>query len=110
MPTFKIVRTFIFTLTILCITIGQDYRFGELNLLKENTDVTVIFSGEGSDEASGSYMYFHNAPSKDIFGMTEGERVKHIWGSIKFKNSSTISLNFFLFERNSSVYLSLIHI
>ena len=34
-------------------------------------------------------MIFHNAPSKDIFGMTEGERVKHIWGSIKFKNYST---------------------
>lgn len=30
--------------------------------IKENTNVTVIYSGEGSDEASGSYMYFHNAP------------------------------------------------
>ena len=35
--------------------------------IKENTDITVIFSGEGSDEASGSYMYFHNAPDKDSF-------------------------------------------
>lgn len=35
--------------------------------IKANTDVTVIFSGEGSDEASGSYMYFHNAPSNDSF-------------------------------------------
>ena len=26
--------------------------------IKEHTDATVIFSGEGSDEASGSYMYF----------------------------------------------------
>ena len=35
--------------------------------IKKNTDITVIFSGEGSDEASGSYMYFHNAPDKDSF-------------------------------------------
>lgn len=35
--------------------------------IKENTDITVIFSGEGSDEASGSYMYFHNAPSANDF-------------------------------------------
>ena len=31
--------------------------------IKNNTDITVLFSGEGSDEASGSYMYFHNAPN-----------------------------------------------
>ena len=35
--------------------------------IKENTDVTVIFSGEGSDEASGSYLYFHNAPDDVAF-------------------------------------------
>jgi asparagine synthase (glutamine-hydrolysing) len=31
--------------------------------IKQNTDITILFSGEGSDEASGSYMYFHNAPN-----------------------------------------------
>jgi asparagine synthase (glutamine-hydrolysing) len=35
--------------------------------IKKNTDVTVIFSGEGSDEASGSYMYFHNSPDTQSF-------------------------------------------
>jgi asparagine synthase (glutamine-hydrolysing) len=35
--------------------------------IKNNTDITVIFSGEGSDEASGSYLYFHNAPSPQEF-------------------------------------------
>jgi asparagine synthase (glutamine-hydrolysing) len=35
--------------------------------IKENTDIVVVFSGEGSDEASGSYLYFHNAPSDDEF-------------------------------------------
>jgi asparagine synthase (glutamine-hydrolysing) len=37
------------------------------NYIKANFDTTVIFSGEGSDEASGSYMYFHNHPSEDAF-------------------------------------------
>jgi asparagine synthase (glutamine-hydrolysing) len=29
----------------------------------------VIYSGEGSDEASGSYLYFHNAPNIEAFKM-----------------------------------------
>tara|TARA_B100000575_G_C23142084_1_gene664967 strand:- start:300 stop:2000 length:1701 start_codon:yes stop_codon:yes gene_type:complete len=35
--------------------------------IKDTTDITVLFSGEGSDEASGSYMYFHNAPNQIEF-------------------------------------------
>jgi len=35
--------------------------------IKENTDVTVIYSGEGADEASGSYLYFHNSPNVESF-------------------------------------------
>lgn len=35
--------------------------------IKKNTDITVLFSGEGADEASGSYMYFHNAPTPKDF-------------------------------------------
>lgn len=35
--------------------------------IKEKTDVTVVYSGEGSDEASGSYLYFHNAPNPNSF-------------------------------------------
>ena len=35
--------------------------------IKENTDIVVVFSGEGSDEASGSYLYFHNAPNDHAF-------------------------------------------
>lgn len=35
--------------------------------IKRTSDITVIYSGEGSDEASGSYLYFHNAPSPEEF-------------------------------------------
>lgn len=30
-------------------------------------DLAVLLSGEGADESSGSYMYFHNAPDNDAF-------------------------------------------
>ena len=35
--------------------------------IRDNTDVKVVFSGEGSDELSGSYLYFKNAPSKEAY-------------------------------------------
>ena len=35
--------------------------------ISENTECKVILSGEGSDEASGSYLYFHNAPTPSDF-------------------------------------------
>lgn len=35
--------------------------------IRKNTDIKVIFSGEGSDEASGSYLYFHKAPDAKDF-------------------------------------------
>ena len=42
--------------------------------VRENSKVVVLLSGEGSDEASGSYRYFHNAPSHDAFHR-EAERL-----------------------------------
>ena len=33
--------------------------------IKKNFDTTVIFSGEGADELSGSYKYFDNAPTAE---------------------------------------------
>jgi asparagine synthase (glutamine-hydrolysing) len=35
--------------------------------ISETTDIKVIFSGEGADELSGSYLYFHNSPSPESF-------------------------------------------
>jgi asparagine synthase (glutamine-hydrolysing) len=42
--------------------------------ISEHTNIAVMFSGEGSDEASGSYRYFDNAPSDDEFHI-ESERL-----------------------------------
>jgi asparagine synthase (glutamine-hydrolysing) len=39
--------------------------------ISEKTDIKVIYSGEGSDELSGSYLYFKHAPSdKDFYEET----------------------------------------
>ena len=35
--------------------------------LMDDLDIAVVFSGEGSDEACGSYLYFHNAPNPEDF-------------------------------------------
>ena len=35
--------------------------------IKLNFDTTVLFSGEGADELSGSYKYFQNAPTPEKF-------------------------------------------
>lgn len=31
--------------------------------IKQNTDTTVIFSGEGADELAQGYIYFRDAPT-----------------------------------------------
>ena len=33
--------------------------------IRKNTDTVVVFSGEGSDELTQGYIYFHKAPSPD---------------------------------------------
>jgi len=35
--------------------------------IKENTDITVVFNGDGSDEMCGGYYYMRNAPSSQDF-------------------------------------------
>lgn len=35
--------------------------------IKENTDIKVVFNGDGSDEIGGGYLYFYAAPSNEEF-------------------------------------------
>ena len=62
--------------------------------IRENTDIKVIFSGEGADELFGGYLYFHNAPSpaafqkesarvmRDLYNydVRRGDRMISAWG------------------------------
>ena len=58
--------------------------------VSETSKVVVMFSGEGSDEASGSYRYFHNAPSPEEF-KEETERLLrdlHFFDNLRADKSS----------------------
>lgn len=46
--------------------------------IKENTECRYIFSGEGSDELLGGYLYFHNAPSVEEFACENMRRLRLI--------------------------------
>jgi len=46
--------------------------------IKENTSCRYIFSGEGSDEILGGYLYFHNAPSVEEFACENMRRLRLI--------------------------------
>ena len=35
--------------------------------MRENTDSKVVFNGDGSDEVTGGYLYFHKAPNSIEF-------------------------------------------
>jgi asparagine synthase (glutamine-hydrolysing) len=35
--------------------------------IKENTDIKVVFNGDGSDEVGGGYLYFYAAPNDEVF-------------------------------------------
>jgi asparagine synthase (glutamine-hydrolysing) len=36
------------------------------HFIKQNTDTTVVFSGEGADELAQGYIYFRDAPSAEM--------------------------------------------
>jgi asparagine synthase (glutamine-hydrolysing) len=46
--------------------------------IKQHTPCRYIFSGEGSDEILGGYLYFHNAPNVDEFACENMRRLRLI--------------------------------
>lgn len=54
-----IVATETYDITTVRASVGQ---FLIAKWIRENTDIRVILNGDGSDELTAGYMYFHNAP------------------------------------------------
>lgn len=53
-----------FDITSVRASVGN-YLVGKF--IKDNTDIKVVFNGDGSDEIGGGYLYFHRAPSDEEF-------------------------------------------
>lgn len=47
--------------------------------IKEQTDCKVVFNGDGSDEVFGSYLYFYNAPTDQLFEEETSRLLDHIY-------------------------------
>ena len=47
--------------------------------IKENTDIKVVFNGDGSDEIGGGYLYFYRAPTDEEFEAESERLLKDIY-------------------------------
>ena len=47
--------------------------------IRANTDIKVVFNGDGSDEIGGGYLYFHRAPSDEEFEAETERLLKDIY-------------------------------
>lgn len=66
--------------------------------IKENTDCTVIYNGDGSDEQSG-YLYLRNAPSPEDFQLECIKLLKEIHMFDVLRSDRSISSNWSLESR-----------
>jgi asparagine synthase (glutamine-hydrolysing) len=66
--------------------------------IKENTDITVVFNGDGSDEQSG-YLYLANAPTHDDFKDECVRLLKQISYFDVLRSDRSLSSNFSLETR-----------
>ncbi|ELW49151.1 Asparagine synthetase [glutamine-hydrolyzing] [Tupaia chinensis] len=81
--------------------------------IRKNTDSVVIFSGEGSDELTQGYIYFHKAPSPDKAEEESERLLKELYLFDVLRADRTTAAHGlelrvpFLDHRFSSYYLSL---
>ena len=61
--------------------------------IKENSQAKVIFNGDGSDEITGGYMYFHEAPDEYEFDSECRRLLKDIYTFDVLRSDKTISSN-----------------
>ena len=66
--------------------------------IKENTDITVVFNGDGSDEQSG-YIYLANAPNEEEFKNECIRLLKEIHYFDVLRSDRSLSSNFSLETR-----------
>ena len=61
--------------------------------ISENSDAKVIFNGDGSDEVTGGYMYFHNCPDEIEFDKECKRLLKDIYTFDVLRSDKSISSN-----------------
>jgi len=61
--------------------------------IKENTDITVLLSGESPDETCGGYLYFGNAPNKEEFGKENMRLLKNLYYYDVLRTDRTTAAN-----------------
>jgi len=61
--------------------------------IKENTDIKVVFNGDGSEEIFGSYLYFQNAPTPQDFYQENKKLINEIFYFDVLRSDKSISSN-----------------
>ena len=61
--------------------------------ISEHSDAKVIFNGDGSDEVTGGYMYFHKAPGEKEFDVECNRLLDNIYLYDVLRSDKSISSN-----------------
>ena len=61
--------------------------------IRQHSDAKVIFNGDGSDEVTGGYMYFHKAPTEEEFDKECHRRLDDIYTYDVLRSDKSISSN-----------------
>lgn len=82
--------------------------------IKEDTDIKVLLSGEGSDEMFGGYLYFRYAPNEQEFNdeIVDKVRLLHKYDNLRAHKSAmanTIELRVPFEDKNFLNYIMSIH-